>query len=126
MAETKLPKANKKNSLKEEEKKYYEEKKTRGRKNSAIQIFLSLSFSFFIFLFKIGESTFLQFHRVSLDVLKALKISVDFIVQCVWLLEHVNLFSYYAKTQRELKHMDLTQSTGEKKWKKKQKNNNNN
>lgn len=40
------------------------------------------------------------------DVLKALKIyiSVDFIVQCV-LLEHVMLFSYYAKTQRELKHM---------------------
>lgn len=38
---------------------------------------------------------------------KALKkyISVDFIVQCV-LLEHVMPFSYYAKTQRELKHMD--------------------
>lgn len=35
---------------------------------------------------------------------KKKKWSVDFIVQCVWLLEHVKLFSYYAKThETELK-----------------------
>lgn len=68
--------------------------------NSAIQILLSLIFK--------SVNQLCQFHRVSLDVLKALKkISVDFIVQCVWLLEHVKPFSYYAKTQRVLKHMDL-------------------
>lgn len=31
-------------------------------------------------------------NQLFLDVIKALKISVDFIVQCVWLLEHENLF----------------------------------
>lgn len=44
--------------------------------NSAIQILLSLIFK--------SVNQLCQFHRVSLDVLKALKkISVDFIVQCV-------------------------------------------
>lgn len=77
-----------------------------GRENSAIQIFQTF---FFLFSFQVGESTFLSFIDFfgCTESFKK-KISVDFIVQCVWLLEHVKQFSYYAKTQRVFKHMDST------------------
>lgn len=48
------------------------------------------------------NGTFVYFYFI-FDVQKALKKSVDFTVQCV-LLEHVMLFSYYAKTKRTQAH----------------------
>lgn len=84
-------------------------KKHKGKllaENNAILIFFfSIRFALSFFL-----SLWIDFFSVSsfLDVLKALKnIYVDFIVQCVWLFEHVKLFSYYVKTQLVLKHMDF-------------------
>lgn len=74
-----LKQTKKKNDRKIIKKKNVMKKKHKGNlwaENSAIQILLSLIFK--------SVNQLCQFHRVSLDVLKALKkISVDFIVQCV-------------------------------------------
>lgn len=57
--------------------------------------------------YSICESTFLSVSSSFFDVLKALKISVDFIVQCVWLLEHVKLFPML-KTHIKAHRLDQT------------------
>lgn len=83
--------------------------------NSAILIF------FFCKLFSPwdGELTIPRFPWVFFGCTESFKknISVDFIVQCVWILEHVELFSYDVENTK--KHMDKTKPTSLKREEKK-------
>lgn len=91
----------------------------RGMKNTAI---LAMFFTYPLFFLS------WQFHRwVSSRCTESFKkkkkkterTSVDFIVQCVWLLEHVKPFSYYAKRQKLNSSTQTLYKFTCKKWKKK-------